>query len=173
MSGLSAAFTTDFLIMFALIATILVMFGLIFNLYSELSNMKKRYRRMMTGAEGDSIEHMLAKHTSEVNTVADEQRKMHNKISTLEELNRNSLARVGMVHFDAFEKTGQGLSWCLAILDRNNNGMVISSISGQESVRSYAKPVEDGRAPSGFKFTREEEQALSQAMKGQGMRNDR
>ena len=165
MSGLSAAFTTDFLIMFALIATILVMFGLIFNLYSELSNLKTRYRRMMTGAEGDSIEHMLAKHTSEVNTVVDEQRKMHNKISTLEELNRNSLARVGIVHFDAFEKTGQGLSWCVALLDRDNNGVIFSLICGQETERSYAKPIEDGRAPSGYKLTREEEQALSQAMR--------
>ena len=165
MSGLSAAFTTDFLISFALIATILVMLGLIFNLYSELSTIKTRYKRMMAGAEGDSIEHMLAKHTSDVNAVADEQLKMHHKISTLEDFANSSLSRVAVVHFDAFEKTGNNLSWCLALLDRNNNGVVISSICGQETERSYAKPIEDGRAPSGYKLTREEEQALSQAMR--------
>ena len=165
MSGLSAAFTTDFLISFALIATILVMLGLIFNLYSELSTIKTRYKRMMAGAEGDSIEHMLAKHTSDVNAVADEQLKMHHKISTLEDFANSSLSRVAVIHFDAFEKTGNNLSWCLALLDRNNNGVVISSICGQETERSYAKPIEDGRAPSGYKLTREEEQALSQAMR--------
>lgn len=165
MNGLGAAFTTDFLISFALIAVILVMLGLIFNLYSELSTIKTRYKRMMTGAEGDSIEHMLSKHTAEVNAVADEQLKMHNKISTLDELAKSSLSRIAVVHFDAFEKTGQNLSWCVAILDRNNNGVVISSICGQEAERSYAKPIEDGRATSGYKLTREEEQALSQAMR--------
>ena len=166
MSGLSAAFTTDFLIMFALIATILVMIGLIINLYSELSNLKMRYRRMMTGAEGDSIEHMLSKHSSEVTAVANEQMKMDNKISRLEEFASGSLAHVAVIHFDAFDKTGQNLSWCVALLDRNKNGVVISTICGQESERSYAKPIEDGRASSGYKLTREEEQALSQAMRG-------
>ncbi|MBO4779097.1 MAG: DUF4446 family protein [Selenomonadaceae bacterium] len=166
MSGLSAAFTTDFLISFALVATIIVMLGLIINLYSELSTIKTRYKRMMTGAEGGSIEHMLAKHTSDVNNVVDEQLKMQNKISSLEDIANRSLSRVAVIHFDAFEKTGHNLSWCLALLDRNNNGVVISSICGQESERSYAKPIEDGRASSGFKLTNEEEQALRQAMRG-------
>ena len=83
----------------------------------------------------------------------------------LEDFANSSLSRVAVVHFDAFEKTGNNLSWCLALLDRNNNGVVISSICGQETERSYAKPIEDGRAPSGYKLTREEEQALSQAMR--------
>lgn len=164
MSGLSAAFTTDFLIAFALIATILIMLGLIFNLYSELSSIKTRYKRMMTGAEGESIEQMLAKHSSEVTTVTDEHVKMRNKISSLEELTMSSLARVAVLHFDAFEKTGQGLSWCVALLDRNNNGVILSSICGQETERSYVKPIEAGRVSDNYKLTKEEEQVLRQAI---------
>ena len=45
MRGMSAAFTTDFLLAFALVAIILIMLGLIINLYSELSTLKKRYRK--------------------------------------------------------------------------------------------------------------------------------
>lgn len=161
MRGLSAAFTTDFLIAFAVIAVILIMFGMIMNLYSELSTLKKRYRKMMSGAEGTSIENMIG----EVSNTLDEYKKIHNKLNTLEELIDSSLARVAVIHFDAFEKTGQGLSWCVAILDRNNNGVVFSSICGQETERSYSKPIEDGRAASNYKLTKEEEQALRQAMK--------
>lgn len=164
MSGLSAAFTTDFLISFALVATILIMLGLIFNLYSELSTIKTRYKRMMDGAEGESIEQMLSHHAAEFRNVADEQHKMRNKISTLDELTRSSIARVAVVHFDAFEKTGQGLSWCVALLDRNNNGVIFSSICGQDTERSYVKPIEDGRVSDKYKLSREEEQALKQAI---------
>ena len=164
MSGLSAAFTTDFLISFALVATILIMLGLIANLYSELSTIKTRYKRMMANSEGQSIEQMLAAHTTVVNSVADEHRKLYGRISTLEELVQSSLAKVAVIHFDAFEKTGQGLSYCVAILDRNNNGVVFSSICGQEAERSYVKPIEDGRVSDKYKLTREEEQALRQAM---------
>ena len=164
MRGMSAAFTTDFLISFALVAIILIMLGLIINLYSELSTIKKRYKKMMGGAEGTSIEQMLAEHNNEVSQAVGEYKKIQGQVDILNELVRSSLARVAVIHFDAFEKTGQGLSWCVALLDRNNNGIVFSSICGQEAERSYVKPIEDGRVAPNYKLTREEEQALRQAM---------
>ncbi|MBQ6006397.1 MAG: DUF4446 family protein [Selenomonadaceae bacterium] len=164
MRGLSAAFTTDFLISFALVAVILILLGLIINLYSELSTIKTRYKKMMSGAEGTSIEQMLAAHTAEVNAAVNEYKKIQHQLDDVERLVRSSLARVAVIHFDAFEKTGQGLSWCVALLDRNNNGVIFSSICGNEAERSYVKPIEDGRVTSNYKLTKEEEQALRQAM---------
>ena len=164
MRGMNAAFTTDFLISFALVAIILIMLGLIINLYSELSTLKTRYRKMMGGAEGTSIEQMLSEHTAEVNRAVGEYKKIQGQVDILGELVRSSLARGAVVHFDAFEKTGQGLSWCVALLDRDNNGIVFSSICGNEAVRNYVKPIEEGRAAANYKLTREEEQALRQAM---------
>lgn len=164
MKGLSAAFTTDFLIAFAAAAVILLLFGLIINLYSELSTIKTRYKKMMSGADGTSIEQMLTSHTSDVNEAVNEYRKLQRKLDDLDDLVRSSLARVAVIHFDAFEKTGQGLSWCVAILDRNDNGVIFSSICGQEAERSYVKPIESGRVSTKYKLTREEEQALHQAM---------
>jgi len=164
MQGIGAAFTTDFLISFALVAVILIMFGMIINLYSELSTIKTRYKRMMGGSEGASIEQMLSAHTQEVNTAVTEYKKLRGHVEELDELVRSSLARVAVIHFDAFEKTGQGLSWCVALLDRNDNGVVFSSICGKETERSYVKPIEGGLVSSKYKLTREEEQALHQAM---------
>ena len=164
MKGLSDAFTTDFLISFAAVALILLLLGLIINLYSELSTIKTRYKKMMAGAEGTSIEQMLTSQTTEVNAAVNEYKKLQRKLDDLDDLVRSSLARVAVVHFDAFEKTGQGLSWCVAILDRNDNGVIFSSICGQEAERSYVKPIESGRVSDKYKLTREEEQALRQAM---------
>ena len=164
MRGLNAAFTTDFFISFALVAVIFIMLALIINLYSELSTIKKRYKKMMGGSEGTSIEQMLSSHTAEVSQAVKEYKRLQGQVDILEEMVRSSLARVAVIHFDAFEKTGQGLSWCVAILDRNNNGVVFSSICGQEAERSYVKPIEDGRVGPNYKLTREEEQALRQAM---------
>lgn len=164
MSGLSRAFSTDFMLYAAAGVLILIMLGLIINLYMELSTIKTRYKRMMEGSEGESIEQMLASHTSEVNEIADGQRQVERKLEALDELVRSSITRVAVIHFDAFEKTGQGLSWCVAMLDRNNNGLILSSICGQEAERSYVKPIENGRVADNYKLTREEEQALRQAM---------
>ncbi|MBR2518417.1 MAG: DUF4446 family protein [Selenomonadaceae bacterium] len=160
---MSGAFTTDFIINLAGGLLILIMLALIINLYSELSTIKSRYKRMMEGSEGESIEQMLETHTRAFNDVADERQKMERKLSALEELVKSSITRVAVIHFDAFEKTGQGLSWCVAMLDRNDNGVIFSSICGQESSRSYVKPIENGHVSSNYKLTREEEQALAQA----------
>jgi len=165
MGGLGAAFTTDFLVYCALGLVILILFGLVVNLYMEVSTLKSRYKKMMDGSEGENIAGMLAEHTAEFKKTVDEQRIVQRKIETLEELAQSSLARVAVIHFDAFEKTGQGLSWCVAILDRDNNGLVVSSICGQEAERSYVKPIEKGRVSENYKLTREEEQALGQAMR--------
>lgn len=162
---MTAAFTTDFLISFVLVAIILIMLALIINLYSELSTIKTRYKRMMVGSEGTSIEQMLAAHTTEVNDTVKRQQILQKRVDSLEELINSSLSRVSVVHFDAFDKTGQGLSWCVALIDKNNNGIVLSSICGQENERSYVKPIENGRVSSSYKLTQEEEQALRQAMK--------
>ena len=165
MSGLGAAFTADFLVYCALGLVILILFGFVVNLHMEVSTLKSRYKRMMEGSEGENIAGMLAEHTSKFNKALDEQRSFERKLETLEEQSKSSLARVAVVHFDAFEKTGQGLSWCLALLDRENNGIVISSICGQETARTYVKPIEDGRVTEKYKLTREEEQAIQQAMR--------
>ncbi len=164
MKGLGNAFTTDFLISFALVVVILLLFALIANLYSELSTVKMRYKRMMEGAEGESIEQMLSSRMSDINNAVNESRKIQNRLDVLDELVKSSLARVAVIHFDAFENTGQGLSWCVALLDRNYNGVIFSSICGQNNERSYVKPIEGGRVSSKYKLTREEEQALRQAM---------
>ena len=172
MRGISSAFTADFLISFALVVVILLLFGLVLNLYSELSTIKMRYKKMMSGAEGSSIEQMLAAHTAEVNEAVNEYKKTQRRVDDLDAIFRSSLARVSVIHFDAFEPTGQGLSWCVALLDRNNNGVVFSTICGKENERSYAKPIEDGRVSSKYRLTREEEQALKQAIKNDsGRRN--
>ena len=164
MGGLSSAFSSNFMLFAAAGVLILIMLGLIINLYVELSTIKTRYKRMMEGSEGESIEQMLSAHTSAVNEISDSQRQVERKLEAFDELVKTSLARVAVVHFDAFEKTGQGLSWCMAMLDRNNNGVILSSICGQESERSYVKPIEEGRVAANYKLTREEEQALRQAM---------
>ena len=165
MKGMSSAFSTDFLISFALVAIILIMLGMIIHLYSELSAIKSRYKKMMGGSEGMSIEQMLASHSSDVSFAVNEYKKLRDRVDDLDDLVRSSIARVAVIHFDAFEKTGQGLSWCVALLDRNDNGVIFSSICGQETERSYVKPIEGGLVSSKYKLTREEAQALQQAMR--------
>lgn len=128
----------------------------------NLSYMKKRYRKMMNGVDGDNLERLLMGHIDEVRHVVEENQRLDTENRRMDELLNMAVTRVGMVRFRAFEDMGSDLSYAVALLDAHNNGVVLSSIFGREDSRSYAKPIEDGK--STYPMTQEEEQALKEAM---------
>ena len=69
--------------------------------------------------------------------------------------------KVGVVRFQAFEDVGSDLSYCVALLDNNNDGVVITSIFGRNMSTSYAKPVTEGT--SKYPFSNEETYAMNKA----------
>ena len=126
------------------------------------SYMRRRYRKMMSGVDGDNLERLLMGHIDEVRHVVEENKRLDNENHRMNDLLNMAVTRVGMVRFRAFEDMGSDLSYAVALLDAHNNGVVLSSIFGREDSRSYAKPVEDGK--STYPMTQEEEQALQEAM---------
>lgn len=74
------------------------------------------------------------------------------------------LQKVGLVRFNPFAETGGDQSFCLALLDGEDSGLVISSLHSRETTRIYAKPVRKGK-PVGYDFSAEEKQAVLKAKK--------
>ena len=150
---------------FIVVAMAVVMFIMLCVMIKQawsLSYMKKRYRKMMNGVDGDNLERLLMGHIDEVRHVVEENQRLDTENRRMDELLNMAVTRVGMVRFRAFEDMGSDLSYAVALLDAHNNGVVLSSIFGREDSRSYAKPIEDGK--SSYPMTQEEDQALKEAM---------
>ncbi|WP_026759593.1 DUF4446 family protein [Selenomonas ruminantium] len=150
---------------FIVVAMAVIMFIMLCVMIKQawnLSYMKKRYRKMMNGVDGDNLERLLMGHIDEVRHVVEENQRLDTENRRMDELLNMAVTRVGMVRFRAFEDMGSDLSYAVALLDAHNNGVVLSSIFGREDSRSYAKPIEDGK--SSYPMTQEEEQALKEAM---------
>src|SRR5262249_49479102 len=69
------------------------------------------------------------------------------RVSELEALSRTDISRVGFVRYDAFDDSGAELSYALALLNRDGDGVVISSIYSRADTRTF------GKAVAGFKPT--------------------
>jgi len=63
------------------------------------------------------------------------------RIATLEGLARIDLSLVGFVRYDAYEDTGSTLSYALALLNREGDGVVLNSIYSRSETRTYGKSV--------------------------------
>ncbi len=147
----------------AVVVIILALIGFIINLQSDLNHMKKRYKKMMTGFDGGNLEKMLNSQTDEVNKVIETQNQMQNEMNKMNYVLQKAITKKSIVRFRAFEDTGSDLSYCVAFLDADDNGVIFSTIFARNFTRSYAKPIEHGRSPH-YKLTPEEEQALNEAM---------
>lgn len=64
------------------------------------------------------------------------------RIGELSALSRTDVSRVGFVRYDAFEDTGSDLSYALALLNREGDGVVLTSIYSRTDTRTYGKAVE-------------------------------
>jgi hypothetical protein len=72
-----------------------------------------------------------------------------------------ALRHLAVVRYDAFGDMGGRLSWSMALVDEDGNGMVLTAIHGRSDARTYAKDINAwaGAMP----LSPEEEEALTQA----------
>jgi hypothetical protein len=79
----------------------------------------------------------------------------------LERDGKLAIQRVGLVRFNPFEDTGGNQSFALALLDANDDGLVVSSLHARQGTRIYAKAVARGRPEAAL--SDEEAEALRRA----------
>jgi Protein of unknown function (DUF4446) len=70
----------------------------------------------------------------------------------------DALRHLAVVRYDAFGTMGGHMSWSMALLDDNGNGVVLTSINGRSESRSYAKNVRE--FSSDAKLSPEEAEAI-------------
>ena len=69
------------------------------------------------------------------------------RVGALEALAATDLSRAGFIRYDAFTEGESGLSYALALLNRQGDGVVLTSIYSRSDTRTFGKPV------AGFKPT--------------------
>ena len=100
----------------------------------------------------------IANNLSALSGKLDDLRRQH---ADLKARQQSCVQRVGMVRFDAFDDVGGEQSFALALLDADNNGVVLSNLYGRVDSRAYAKPVTAGA--SEHSLSAEEQEAIRKA----------
>ena len=66
------------------------------------------------------------------------------------------------IRYSAFKDTGSDLSFTLALLNKENTGVVLNGIYSSDMSNIYSKPVEKGE--SNYTLSEEEKQAINKAI---------
>jgi hypothetical protein len=101
---------------------------------------------LIAGGAGGAADRLGALEEARASTRATLER-LSERLGALEASARTDLSRAGFVRYDAFTDAESGLSYALALLNRQGDGVVLTSIYSRTDTRTYGKPV------TGFKST--------------------
>ncbi|MCH7951280.1 DUF4446 family protein [Patescibacteria group bacterium] len=121
-----------------------------------------RYRRLTRGIKKKELRALLENTYKELKKQRQTTEELKKWIEKLKKEEETHLQKVGFIRFNPFIDTGGNQSFCLAILDRHDNGIVISSLHSRESTRLYAKSITQGKA-KGQQLSKEEKEAIEEA----------
>lgn len=123
---------------------------------------KKYYTLMKKLGKGENLDDMLKLYIDRVNEIHHENEQIQNYCIKLDNDVNSSIQKIGIVRFNAFKDVGSNLSFALAMLDRENNGVVLNGIYGSEYSNIYAKPIKN--AKSEYQLSDEEVNAIDLAI---------
>ena len=140
----------------------IILFVIVIKQKHETSLLQFRIKRLMNGKDADSLENEIAyliKDHKSLKQIVDLSKK---DIEVLFHHVRSAYQKVGLVKYDAFQQMGGQLSFCLVLLDQDNNGFIINSVHSTEGSYCYSKEVKKGVGD--VSFSKEEKEAMAMAM---------
>ena len=134
----------------------LVSFLIIGKSYKTLNS---RYLDFMNKlGNGDNVEKILSEYLKIVDEMSDKIKNQDEALKRLETNLKKCVQKVGMVRYNAYGDTGSDLSFTLALMDAEENGVVVNGLYSRESSSIFAKPLAKGETK--YNLSAEEIQAI-------------
>lgn len=149
------------------IIAIWILVFILFILYiisiANLKKIRKSYSEFINKlGNGNNIDEMLRDYIKRVETVEAKNNEIINYCKGLDDNIKICIQKIGIVRYNAFKDTGSDLSFALALLDENNDGVVLNGIYARDSSNIYSKPIERGE--SKYILSSEEKEAINKAI---------
>jgi hypothetical protein len=125
----------------------------------------KRLRDLRTefsaGNQPENLEEIVNRIIKKIKSLEEKSLGHDSDLASLDENLSLTVQKIGVHRFNALPDEGGSLSFSLALLNRHNSGLVITSLHGRQHNRVYSKPVEGGASP--IQLSDEEQKAIQNA----------
>lgn len=129
----------------------------------KLNKLTLKYKKFMNGTEDKNIEDLIINSIDLSNSISLKNKEIENRINYIERNMQQCVQKTGVIRYNAFDNVGSDLSFAIALLDANDNGLVINGIYSRDSSSTYAKGIVAGK--SKYPLSAEEIQAIDIAKK--------
>lgn len=149
---------TDNFLLVSFILNIVMIVFVLFSIFYMVRLNKKYISFMKKMGNGNNLDEMLKKYLDDVKEIKKDNSEIKAYYTKLDSDIASCIQKVGLVRYNAFRDVGSDLSFAIALLDREDNGVVLNGLYGSESSNIYAKPIKNGT--SSYQLSEEEKYAL-------------
>jgi hypothetical protein len=150
------------IIIICLLALTLASFIVSIVMLARFARLNKRYQKFMQGNTARSLESDIVKMYEDTKYIKQSVEKNRKDIAVLFDKVAKAIQKIGLVKYDAFQQMGGKLSFCLALLDEEDNGFILNAVHSTDGCYTYTKDIVAGE--SAVILGEEEKEALEMAM---------
>jgi hypothetical protein len=122
---------------------------------------KKHYDRLVQTTRKNKLDEILDQLISNDKQFANELQLINNQLIKINNEAKFYLQKIGFVRYDPFEGRGEQ-SFVIALLDKEDSGIVVNFIYTRDGLRVYTKKVKHGRADK-YELSEEEKNAIEKS----------
>jgi hypothetical protein len=143
-----------------LILSVLAFLTAVYCLWQTMSLNRLR-KSFFAGSQAVNLESVILALDMGLKNSQEQQMVLEQTLKQLKDDSTFATQKVGLVRFNPFDDGGGNFSFCLALLDAHNNGVVVTSMHGRQQNRIYSKRILNGHSDA--QLTEEEIEAITQA----------
>ena len=147
-----------------IILLILVVFLLVRSIsYNmRLSRLERRYKIFMKDSDAQSLEKVFVRKFAQIDRLYEAKEDHDHDILFLKKNMEKMFNKYGVEKYDAFDDVGGKLSFALALLDKENTGLILNAVHSRDNCFLYLKEIVKGE--SYVMLSQEEVEALRKAV---------
>jgi hypothetical protein len=128
----------------------------------RLARLRRTYAQVLDNVPHDDLLAVVSRHVQSVKELQRTAELIGREAAQLRQRVSSAVRTVGFTRYDAFPDVGGQLSFSTALLDEAGDGVVLTTINGRTSSRSYAKAIRGG--VSSYQLSDDERAAIAMAM---------
>ena len=149
-----------------IVALILILFLVLLimqiRLMGKFKKLYRTYDRFMRGKDMESMEEPVLAQFERIEALEKSNEEKDRQIESIFENLQHVYQKTGLVKYDAFREMSGKLSYAVALLDKEDNGILVNSMYSREGCYSYVKTISGGKCS--IEMSEEEQKALKIAV---------
>ena len=121
--------TDDFLIVMFILVIIFIVLTIV-NIIMIINANRKYLRFMKKLGNGSNLDEMLKEYLRDVKEIKQDNTEIKAYYTKLDHDIDCCIQKIGLVRYNAFKDVGSDLSFAIALLDRNDNGVICNGLYG-------------------------------------------